>query len=115
MADYKSTLTVPGEVNVLRLEIEARGKLLDVSALVADLTIYEDIFSNTMSGYIVMVDALDLINTLPLVGEELLYVELETPSLKSKIKKLSISISYLVLLIRNVWQAIFYTSVLLNL
>ena len=87
MADYKSTLTGPGEVNILRLEIEAHGKLLDISALVADLTIYEDIFSNTMSGYIVMVDALDLINTLPLVGEELLHIELETPSLKSKIKK----------------------------
>lgn len=87
MSDSKDTLSVPGEINVLRLEIESRGKLLDISAIVADLTIYEDIFSNTMSGYIIMVDALDLINTLPLVGEELLYVELETPSLKSKIKK----------------------------
>jgi len=88
MSDTKNYITSPGEVNVTRLEIKSsNGKLLDISAIFADLTLYEDIFSNTMSGFILMQDSLDLLNILPMTGEELLFVDLQTPTLKQQITK----------------------------
>jgi hypothetical protein len=88
MAESKDSITVPGEININRLELQsANGRLLDISAIIGDITIYEDIFSNTMSGYLLVQDTLDLVNTLPLTGEELLHVDLSTPSLKGAIKK----------------------------
>lgn len=88
MAEIKKSITSPGEVNVVRFELRStNGKMFDLSAVGVDLTLYEDVFSNTMSGYLVIMDSLDLINTLPIMGEEILYIDLQTPSLKKSIKK----------------------------
>lgn len=88
MAESKNYITTPGEINIKRFELRStNGKLFDLSAVVADLTLYEDVFSNTMSGYMVIQDSLDLINTLPIMGEEILYIDLQTPTLDKRITK----------------------------
>jgi hypothetical protein len=86
MAESKNSITTPGEINIKRFELRsANGKLFDLSAVAVDLTIYEDIFSNTMSGSLIIQDSLDLINSLPIMGEEILYIDLQTPSLEKSI------------------------------
>lgn len=88
MADITDTIMFPGEVNVLQADlISSSGKAYDITGLIMDLSLYEDIFSNTMSGYIVIEDAVDLINMLPMTGQEIFTVILGTPSLGTKIKK----------------------------
>lgn len=89
MADNTEELSVPGDVNLVSaLIITLGGSTIDISAMIADLTLYEDIFSNTMSGFIILEDSLDLINSIPLVGQEQFVVELNTPSLNKSITKI---------------------------
>jgi len=78
-----------GEVEVKNINlISSRKKRIDLKGIVGELSLYEDIFSNTMSGHVLVEDGQDLINTLPMTGEELIEIELVTPTLTSTIKKL---------------------------
>lgn len=89
MADNTDQISTPGEVNLVSaLIVTLGGSVIDVSAMIGDLTLYEDIFSNTMSGYIMLEDSLDLINSVPLVGQEQFIVELNTPTLNVSITKI---------------------------
>lgn len=88
MADYSDKLTFSGEVNVLKaILISSTGKTLDISASIGDISIFEDLFSNTMTGFVLIEDAMDLINTLPLIGQEQLIIDIQTPTLKDRIQK----------------------------
>lgn len=85
MADI---ISFPGEINVNKAWlVSSTGSVIDISAMIADITLFEDIFSNTMSGHLLLEDALDLVATLPLLGQELFKLELQTPTLTSKIEK----------------------------
>lgn len=44
-----------------------------------DFTIYEDLFSPVLTGYVALVESQNFISTIPIVGEELLYAEFQTP------------------------------------
>ena len=89
MADNTDKISTPGDVNLITaVIITLGGSTIDVSAMIGDLTLYEDIFSNTMSGYIMLEDSLDLINSIPLVGQEQFVVELTTPTLNVSITKI---------------------------
>jgi len=55
--------------------------------MVADITMFEDLFSNTMTGYLLLEDGLDMINTLPLIGQEQLIIDIQTPTLDLHIAK----------------------------
>lgn len=82
------TISFLGEINVEKIRIiSASNKFVDISSMVGELSIYEDIFSNSMSGHIVIEDAMDLVSTLPMTGEEYLEIELRTPTLERKISK----------------------------
>jgi len=88
MSDIKDSISFAGEINVVKAEITTgNGTSVDITSLMVDLTIYEDLFSNTMSGYVMVLDALDLISNLPLIGQELLNIEIRTPTIQNSIKK----------------------------
>lgn len=77
-----------GDVRIEKLElISQQGNSLDISDYLAELNIYEDIFSNFMSGSIVLSDSANLIKSLPIVGQELLTVQITTPTFDKSIKK----------------------------
>jgi hypothetical protein len=59
----------------------ARGLIFDVFNFVTDIAIYENIFSPTMSGYIELNDAQDLVNLMPMIGEEKLLITFKSPSM----------------------------------
>jgi len=88
MSDNSLNISFPGQVNILVAEIvTSTGAIIDITSMVGDIALFEDIFSNTMSGYMLIHDALDLINTAPLIGQEEFRLTLQTPTLTSKIEK----------------------------
>lgn len=88
MSDVSKGISFVGQIDILRANIiTVENKSIDITNMIGELSIYEDLFSNTMSGHILIQDALDLINTLPLIGQELFEIELNTPTLDTRIKK----------------------------
>lgn len=86
MTEATSSISFLGQIDVKKtLLISHSGKVSNIFSLIKEISIYEDIFSNSLSGYLIIEDSLDLINTLPLIGQELLELELQTPTLKNKI------------------------------
>lgn len=77
-SDYK--------LNTLQL-VTSDGKVVDIRGLMVELNIYEDIFSPVMTGSIIMGDALDLISSLGMHGNEFLQVNIDKPSLNNPIIK----------------------------
>ena len=78
-----------GTVDIHELVIfTGSGKFLDIKDYMSELNIYEDIFSPNMSGNFLFVDSRNLIKELPIVGEEYLYVKIETPSSGQLIEKI---------------------------
>ena len=55
------------------------GQQIDIKNFCVQMNLYEDIFSNVMTGTIIIVDALGLITAAPLVGGEFLSIQLRTP------------------------------------
>tara|TARA_Y100000310_G_scaffold222080_1_gene223728 strand:+ start:141 stop:1622 length:1482 start_codon:yes stop_codon:yes gene_type:complete len=55
------------------------GKPVDIKSMVQEFNIYESIYSSTLTGSLVIADALNLINKMPLQGTETLEFKLFTP------------------------------------
>lgn len=72
----------PGDVRIEVCTIQsANGFQMDVIPQVISIEVYEDIFSHFISGRMILKDAVDLINLMPLVGEEILLLEFVTPNI----------------------------------
>lgn len=74
-----SNLRFAGDVQTAQLEIVGKNARIDVRHLMVNLTIFEDLFSPFITGNIVLNESLDLINKLPLIGEEYLEMHVFTP------------------------------------
>jgi hypothetical protein len=77
-SDYK--------LNTLQL-VTSDGQVVDIRGLVVELNLYEDIFSPVMTGSVTLGDALDLISSLGLHGNEFLQLDVDKPSLNNPIVK----------------------------
>jgi hypothetical protein len=89
MSDSSETLSFVGEVAVSRATLFTHdGKSIDILPMIGDLSLYEDIFSTTMSGHILIEDSLDLINNAPLIGQEMFSLHIKTPTLSTSIEKI---------------------------
>ena len=62
--------------------VTAAGKDVDVVEEIIDITIYEDTLNAVLSGSIIFRDNFNLLNVMPLVGQELLKLKIKTPSFK---------------------------------
>lgn len=70
----------PGIVKIDTCQIiSAKKGTIDVTQLVANIMIYEDIMSPFITGKVTILDATALGEALPLLGEEMLYLEISTP------------------------------------
>lgn len=88
MTQQTNTILRPGQVDFKKCEIvNYKGEVIDISLLIAEFNLFEDLFANSLSGNIVVSDTNDLISSVPLLGEELLEVEFTTPSLTTTIKR----------------------------
>jgi hypothetical protein len=80
--------TKPGDIFWKECKlINAFDNELDILALVLELNLYEDIYSPSLSGVVTIIDTHNLIGRFPIIGEEKLKIEVETPNRQSEDKK----------------------------
>ena len=73
-------LQTPGEVSIEELLlVTTNGMSVSLLDYLIELNIYESIFSNVMTGEIILSDSANLIRYFPISGEEYLSVKLRTP------------------------------------
>ena len=82
MANIEEQILSPGNVKINRLYMVSlnRGRYIDLRDYLAELNIYENLFSPGISGTITLSDSRNLIKDLPILGEELLLVDFKTPT-----------------------------------
>lgn len=84
----EDTLQRPGDVNIERLQlISTRNLAVDLDDYLVEFNLYEDMFSQGLSGSILISDHRNLVSTMPIVGEELLVVKFTTPTFPTSIEK----------------------------
>jgi hypothetical protein len=59
------------------------GQIIDIKFQTQDLNIYQDIFSNSLSGELLVVDSLNIPTAFSLHGTEYVYIKLSTPGFKA--------------------------------
>ena len=75
-----SGLQKPGDVIIDELFINTvTGVALDLKPFFVELNLYEDIFSPTLHGSVVIRDAANLIGRTPIIGDEIITINVRTP------------------------------------
>ena len=85
-------VTVPfqtaGSVDIQTMAlVSSAGKYINLTDYMAEINIYEDMFSPFMYGNMTIVDSRNLLKEVPIVGDEYLVVKIKTPSTNSFISK----------------------------
>jgi len=64
------------DINIISIKMKSSGgKEVDLRYLFEYISIFEDIYSNGMSGYIKMRDSYNLPETFPIIGEETVFIK----------------------------------------
>jgi hypothetical protein len=90
MAKDNSTagIQTAGDVDIKEVVvIKDNNEELNISQLVGELNIYEDMFKNGLYGNILLIDAGNFITKFPIIGNEYIRIQIETPSLPQRIYK----------------------------
>ena len=87
MVSMAEGINFAGEFKLNRAFLESpTGEKIDLikNLSIVEINIFEDIFKSCMSGSIIVGDSRDMINKVPIIGQELLYLKISTPSLRNK-------------------------------
>ena len=69
-----------GEIHLERLVLfSSEGVRVDLSSIVVEITLFEDIFNTAFTGNIILVDTQNLIEKLPILGQEYIELKCSTP------------------------------------
>ena len=69
-----------GEIHLEYLRIySSEGVRVDLSSIVVEINLFENIFSTAFTGNIIIVDTLNLIEKLPILGQEYIELKCSTP------------------------------------
>jgi hypothetical protein len=77
-----------GQIEITEFElssavlVSATQQIIDIKFQIQDLNIYQDIFTNCLSGELLVVDALNIPAKFGLHGNEFLYLNFKTPALR---------------------------------
>ena len=75
-----SGMMKPGDVIIDQIYLNTvTGVTLDLKPFFVELNIFEDMFSPTLHGSIVIRDSINLIGTVPIIGDEVLTISVRTP------------------------------------
>ena len=81
----KSDLQFAGEFLMTHCKLlTTSGNEYDIRNLVQNINIYEDIFSHTVSGDILLKDTINLVMNGPIIGQEKLLLRIQTPQANPK-------------------------------
>lgn len=87
--DETTTINYPGQVDLQYLKlISSNGIVVDLNDYLIEFNLFEDIFSNFLSGQVMVSDSNNILSRLPIIGDELLIISFGTPGLDSYFKKL---------------------------
>jgi hypothetical protein len=64
----------PGDFQLISVTVHAATKDIDLFFNVIELSYNEDLFNNTASGYVMVKDSIDLLNTMSLSGNEFIHL-----------------------------------------
>lgn len=79
----------PGAVVIDEILLRSyNGFVMDLKGVFQNFVIYEDIFSNFMSGSLTIIDSLNLVKNFPIIGAEVLTVSYRTPIYGASPRKL---------------------------
>ena len=82
-----------GEYTLKKLDlISSLNRRIDLKALTTEINIFENIFLNTLTASLMVVDTADLINNIGIYGQEFVEIEIETPSLEDFSHTLTFSV-----------------------
>jgi len=71
-----------GEFQLQRCElVSSSGQLADITNIIVEINLFEDIFKSTMTGSVIFVDTNNLVDNMPIVGQEFLAFKIFTPGL----------------------------------
>ena len=77
-----------GQIKIEHLKlIGSNNTTFDLIEFLVEVNVYEDIFSNFLYGDMVISDSRNLVEKVPILGEELLIAKFTTPSFPSSIEK----------------------------
>lgn len=78
-----SQLRVAGDINIEKLEVVSlyKGTSFSIKNQIINIQVFEDIFNPFITGTVIVQESLDLINSLPFVGEEYLDIKMYTPTM----------------------------------
>ena len=80
MANTSENLRFPKDVRIDEIFfISSTGEAFDLRNVFVELNLYEDIYNNTMSGDILIEDALNIPSNAPIIGNERIYFKFYTP------------------------------------
>jgi len=83
----KTEIGPQDSVSFTKLDLtSAGGKVVDLTRVVVETSIFEDLLSNGMSGFLLLRESYNLPETVPIIGEETLRVSFTT-YIKNKTKK----------------------------
>lgn len=70
------------ELEALLIHTVGPNEIVDLRNFMLELHLYEDIFSASLSGNIVIADAVNLVSSLPIFGDEAITLKIRTPTLE---------------------------------
>lgn len=80
-SNIKEAIKFAGDVSLRKIEIVGSNNFtVDISKQIAQINVYEDLFSPFITMSIVVRESVDFVSALPLRGEEYINVEIATPS-----------------------------------
>ena len=86
--DISKLPSFPGDFELLKLTLtspnRAVGGYIDLKGAWSNLNIYEDVFANSLTGSIQITDAIGLMETIPIIGEETIHVHIRTRGFKKE-------------------------------
>lgn len=84
MQPADQALRFAGDVSINKCLITTSNNVSqDITAQVISISIYEDLFSPFMTGSLIVKESFDLVNLFPFVGEEIVEIDISTPTLKN--------------------------------
>jgi len=85
MQAANKVLRFAGDVSIDKCNvITGNGTIQNITAQVISISIYEDLFSPFITGSLILKESFDLINVLPFAGEEMIDIEISTPTMEEK-------------------------------
>tara|TARA_Y100000114_G_C11755634_1_gene326715 strand:- start:473 stop:1984 length:1512 start_codon:yes stop_codon:yes gene_type:complete len=78
----KNEVAFAGEFYLQRCElISSSGLQADITNIIVEINLFEDIFKSTMTGSIIFVDTNNLTDMMPIIGQEFVAFKISTPGL----------------------------------